>query len=187
MVVTVLFAQQMLPPLSMRSLAIDAIAAGTFTTNFVFAHRLGDYFGAQLGSTNPSPLLHYWSLAVEEQFYLCWPPLLVLLTRRPQQYRRLVLATIIVLGTASLAVCVWLTSSHPSRAFFLLPARMGELLAGAALAVVGSGVAAIPAQWRATMGWFGMVGIVGRVRRVRRDDSLARVRRCCCRSPRRWR
>ena len=48
-IVTVLFAQRMLPPLSMQSLATDAIAAGTFTTNFVFAHRLGDYFGAQLG------------------------------------------------------------------------------------------------------------------------------------------
>ena len=160
-IVTVMFAQQMLPPLSMRSLATDAIAAGTFTTNFVFANRLGDYFGAQLGSSNPSPLLHYWSLAVEEQFYLCWPPLLVLLTRRPQQYRRLVLATIVALGMASLAVCVWLTSRHPSRAFFLLPSRMGELLAGAGLAVVGSGVSTIPARWRATLGWLGMLGIAG--------------------------
>jgi peptidoglycan/LPS O-acetylase OafA/YrhL len=160
-IVTVMFAQRMLPPLSMRSLAVDAVAAGTFTTNFVFADRLGDYFGAQFGSTNPSPLLHYWSLAVEEQFYLCWPPLLVLLTRRPQQYRRLVLATIVVLATVSLGVSVWLTSSRPSWAFFLLPARMGELLAGAALAVVGSGIAAIPARWRATLGWLGIAVVAG--------------------------
>ena len=122
----------MLPPLSLRSLATDAIAARTFTTNFVFAHRLGDYFGAQLGSSNPSPLLHYWSLAVEEQFYLCWPLLLVVLARRPNQYRRLVLTTIGVLATASFVVGLWLTARRPSWAFFLLPARMGELLAGAA-------------------------------------------------------
>ena len=160
-VVTVLFAQRMLPPLSMQTLGTDAIAAGTFTTNFVFAHRLGDYFGAQLGSTSPSPLLHYWSLAVEEQFYLCWPPLLVLLTRRPQQYRRLVLATIGVLAAASFIVALWWTARRPSWAFFLLPARMGELLAGAALAVVGTAAASIPANWRAGLGWCGVVGVVG--------------------------
>jgi peptidoglycan/LPS O-acetylase OafA/YrhL len=159
-IVTVLFAQQMLPPLSMRSLAIDAIAAGTFTTNYVFASRLGDYFGAQLGSTNPSPLLHYWSLAVEEQFYLCWPPLLVLLTRRPHQYRRLVLATIGILAAASFVVALWWTAQRPSWAFFLLPARMGELLAGAALAVIGSAIVSIPARWRAGLGWCGVLGII---------------------------
>ena len=159
-VVTVMFGQRMLPPLSLQTLATDAVAAGTFTTNFVFAHRLSDYFGAQLGSTSPSPLLHFWSLAVEEQFYLVWPPLLVLLARRPAQYRRLVLATIAILATASFVVSLWWTTSHPSWAFFLLPARMGELLAGAALAVVGTGITAIPAQWRATLGWLGMFGIV---------------------------
>ena len=169
-IVTVLFAQRMLPPLSMQSLATDAIAAGTFTTNFVFAHRLGDYFGAQLGSTNPSPLLHYWSLAVEEQFYLCWPLLLVLLTRRPQQYRRLVLAVITVLAIASFVVAMWWTARRPSWAFFLLPARMGELLAGAALAVVGTGIAAIPATWRAALGWAGVLGIL--VACVGFDDTI---------------
>ena len=44
--------------------------------------------------STPSPLLHFWSLAVEEQFYLCWPPLLALLVCRPRQYRRLLLVTI---------------------------------------------------------------------------------------------
>ncbi len=176
-IVTVMFAQRMLPPLSLQTLATDAVAAGTFTTNFVFAHRLGDYFGAQLGSTSPSPLLHYWSLAVEEQFYLCWPPLLVLLARRPVQYRRLVLATIAVLATASFVVSLWWTTSRPSWAFFLLPARMGELLAGAALAVVGTSITAIPAHWRAALGWLGMLGIVVACFAHRRDDPVARRRR----------
>jgi len=100
-IVTVLFARQMLPPLGLRSLASDTVGAGTFSANFVFAHRLGDYFGNQLGTSSPSPLLHFWSLAVEEQFYFCWPPLLLLLTRRPAQYRRLLLATIGILATLS--------------------------------------------------------------------------------------
>ena len=70
-----------LPPLTQRSVVTDVVAAATFSSNFVFAQRLGSYFGAQLGQSTPSPLLHFWSLAVEEQFYLCWPPLLVALTQ----------------------------------------------------------------------------------------------------------
>jgi peptidoglycan/LPS O-acetylase OafA/YrhL len=159
-VVTVLFAQQMLPPLQLRSLAVDVAAVGTFTSNFVFAHRLGDYFGAQLGASEPSPLLHYWSLAVEEQFYLCWPLLLLLLARRPLQYRRLALATVGVLAAAGFLLGVWLTRHRPSWAFFLLPARMSELLAGAALALVGAAVTRIPAQWRTALGWAGLLAIV---------------------------
>src|SRR6266508_1653087 len=46
-IVTVLFAYTMLPPLALRDLASDTVGAGTFSANFVFAHRLGDYFGAQ--------------------------------------------------------------------------------------------------------------------------------------------
>ena len=158
-VVTVLFAQQVLPPLSLAMLAADTVAVATFSANFLFAHRLGDYFGAQLGASNPSPLLHYWSLAVEEQFYFCWPPLLVFLARRPSQYRRLVLTTIAVLAAAGMAVSVWWTSSRPSWAFFLLPSRIGELLAGAALAVLGTTIT-VPARWRSGIGWSGLVGIL---------------------------
>ena len=113
--------------------------------------------------------------------------LLVLLTRRPQQYRRLVLAMISVLATASFVVAMWWTARRPSWAFFLLPARMGELLAGAALAVVGTGIAAIPATWRAALGWAGVLGIRRRLCGLRRHDPVARC--CGARSPwwRRWR
>ena len=158
-VVTVLAARRVLPPLSMPALATDAIGAGTFTINFVFAHRLGDYFGAQLGATSPSPLLHYWSLAVEEQFYLLWPPLLVVLCRRPAQYRRLVFAAVLALAGSGFVIGLWLTAHEPSWAFFLLPARMSELLAGAALAVAGTAMTLLAAPWRAVLGWAGLVGI----------------------------
>lgn len=155
-VVTVIAAQRLLPPLSLTTLATDAVAAGTFTANFVFADRLGDYFGAQLGASNPSPLLHFWSLAVEEQFYLCWPPLLVLLLKRPRQYRRLVLATIAVVAAFGVTTAIVLTSQQPSWAFFLLPARMAGLLAGAALAALGTSVMMIPRRLRGLTGWVGL-------------------------------
>lgn len=158
--VTAIAAHWMLDPLSQRSLVTDVVASGTFTANIVFADRLGGYFGAQLGATNPSPLLHYWSLALEEQFYLCWPPLLALLTRRPREYRRLLLSAIGVIGVGGFAVGLWLTHSSPSWAFYLLPARMGELLGGALLAVLGTQVTRIGGGARTVMGWAGLAGMV---------------------------
>ena len=159
-----------LPPLTQRSVVTDVVGAATFSSNFVFAERLGSYFGAQLGQSTPSPLLHFWSLAVEEQFYLCWPPLLVLLTRRPRQYRRLLLSTIGVGAVLGFALAAWLTPRAPSWAFFLLPTRMGELLAGALLAVVGTKLTRIPAMARAAMAWIGLAVIV--VACVRFDEAM---------------
>jgi peptidoglycan/LPS O-acetylase OafA/YrhL len=158
--VTGLGAHLLLPPLTQRFVVTDVVAAATFTSNLVFADRLGSYFGAQLGQSTPSPLLHYWSLAVEEQFYLCWPLLLALLTRRPRQYRRLLVATIATVGVLGFVLAAWMTPRAPSWAFFLLPTRMGELLAGALLAVVGSQIRVIPAAMRAALAWCGLAVIV---------------------------
>ncbi len=168
---TALGSHLVLAPLTQRTVVTDVVAAATFTSNFVFAGRLGSYFGAQLAESTPSPLLHFWSLAVEEQFYLCWPPLLVLLTRRPRQYRRLVLTMVVVLGGLGFVLAAWLTPRAPSWAFFLLPTRMGELLAGALLAVVGSGVRRIPAAVRAALAWTGLALVVWACFRF--DEAMA--------------
>ncbi|MET0460309.1 MAG: acyltransferase, partial [Ilumatobacteraceae bacterium] len=159
-VVTASASHLLLPPLTQRSVAVDVAGAATFTSSLVFADRLGSYFGAQLGQSTPSPLLHFWSLAVEEQFYLCWPLLLALLVGRPRQYRRLLLVTIGVLGFVGVALAAFLTPRAPSWAFFLLPTRMGELFAGALLAVLGTQVREIPPVVRAAMAWAGLAVIV---------------------------
>ena len=159
-VVTAIASHVILPPLTQDSVAVDVVAATTFTSNFVFAQRLGTYFGAQLGATTPSPLLNFWSLSLEEQFYLCWPPLMALLLRRPREYRRLLLIVIVVLGSAGFVLAAWLTPRAPSWAFYLLPTRMGELLAGALLAVLGTQVLRIAPVVRAVLGWAGLAVIV---------------------------
>ena len=169
-VATALAAHVVLPPLTQRTVVTDVVAAGTFSSNIVFAGRLGGYFGAQLGQSTPSPLLHFWSLAVEEQFYLCWPPLLAVMTRRPRQYRRLLLTTIAIGGVLGFALAAWMTPRAPSWAFFLLPTRMGELLAGALLAVVGTQIARIPAVVRATLAWCGLAVIF--MACVRFDEAM---------------
>jgi len=160
LVVTVVASRWMLSPLAQRAVATDALAAGGFVVNFVFANRLGDYFGAQLGELEPSPLLHFWSLAVEEQFYLLWPLALFALTSRPHRFRRLVVIVILGVAAVSLLASIWLTDNRPTWAFYLLPARMVELLAGAALAVAGPAFVAVSATYRAALGWFGMIGIL---------------------------
>ena len=157
-VATALARTVVLPPLTQRSVVTDVVAAATFSSNIVFADRLGSYFGAQLGQSTPSPLLHFWSLAVEEQFYLCWPPLLVA-AHPPAPAVPPAAAGDDRHRSASLgfALAAWMTPRAPSWAFFLLPTRMGELLAGALLAVVGTQISAHPGRrrgprWRGA-GW----------------------------------
>ena len=169
-VATVLASQVLLSPIAQRPLATDAIAASGFVLNFVFATRLGDYFASQLGRT-PSPLLHFWSLAVEEQFYLFWPLALFGLRRRPRRYRRLVTVMMIAVALVSFWACVWMTRTHPTGAFYLLPARMWELAVGGLVAVGGTAWRLVSPRARAVAAWIGVVGIATAV--VTFDGSIA--------------
>lgn len=86
-------------------------------------------------ASQTKPLLHLWSLAVEEQFYLVWPVLLVALRRRTPR----LLAVIGILSIVSLGWNVWQYSSDSSGVFFLPYGRFWEFLVGAAVAVADSG------------------------------------------------
>jgi peptidoglycan/LPS O-acetylase OafA/YrhL len=153
---TLVLGRLLLDPLAQRDLMRDALAVTTFTVNIVFAHRQSDYLTSQLA---PSPLLHFWSLALEEQFYIVWPLLLLAATRARRRCRWLPAAMVAVLLMGSLALCIRLTSHHQPQAFFLLPTRAWELLAGAALAVAGTSVHRIPAAVRAPAGWLGLAAV----------------------------
>lgn len=78
------------------------------------------------------PFLHTWSLAVEEQFYLITPIILIVL----HKYTKQMLTFVVGLSIASLAFAHWSSTAHPELSFFLLPSRMWELLAGTTLAVL---------------------------------------------------
>lgn len=134
-------------PLDLGSVAIDASASGLFVGNLVFAFRATDYFGA----TAPSPFLHYWSLGVEEQFYLVWPLLLVVAfrMRRPR-----LITFVIFLG--SLALCVWLTPAHAPWAFYMLPTRAWQLALGALLALNAPALVRVPSPIATLGGWTGL-------------------------------
>ena len=119
-------------PLDRSELAADGAASALSLANMRFIGSV-DYFAA---TTSPSPFLHFWSLSVEEQFYLVWPALIVLLTWRGGSSRRLIVALLIGV-VASFALSIWLTDASPARAFYLLPTRVWQLGVGGLLALVG--------------------------------------------------
>ena len=107
------------------------MAAVLMYANFFF-YDTGGYFSAP---SLEKPLLHTWSLAVEDQFYLTWPLLLMVLL--PRVARTSLLAVVTVLLLASLAFAEHYVRVDPEFAFFMLPARAWELLLGALVALAG--------------------------------------------------
>ena len=122
-------------PQQLASVRWDAAAALAYVANWRFVFADQSYFESLLG---PSPLLHTWSLAVEEQWYLLWPLAMVMLTALAARRRRgNALALAIVVG-AAIASAVWMSmvyvAADPSRAYFGTDTRAQQLLIGAALA-----------------------------------------------------
>ena len=114
--------------------AHEAIASALYVENWMLVQQATDYLAPV---DSPTPVQHYWSLAVEEQFYLVWPLLLVAVTvlagRRiaVRSMARVVIALVLI---ASLAYSVYQTAADPSAAYFMTTTRIWELAAGALLA-----------------------------------------------------
>ena len=117
----------MSPP-QLADLARGTAATALSVSNVLFWRQL-DYFGP---AAEHLPLLHTWSLGIEEQFYLLFPLALAALWRwRPAR----IAAVLWLAGALSLGLAAWTAARYPSAAFFLLPFRAWELLAGAGLAI----------------------------------------------------
>jgi peptidoglycan/LPS O-acetylase OafA/YrhL len=109
-------------------------AVVTFTSNFFFWFQTGYFDHAAV----EKPLLHTWSLAVEEQFYLALPLLMWVLLRHGRGGRLRLPVALIALSVASFALCVWLMATDRSAtAFFMSPPRAWEFLIGGIVAVEG--------------------------------------------------
>ena len=128
---TLAAAAVVLSPLDLVRVGGDAIASALSVSNIRFAASSTDYFAP---AGQPSPFLHYWSLGVEEQFYLVWPALLILAVRfgRP---RLGIGAALLAVFVASLAAAVLLTDVAQAWAFYSLPTRAWQLALGGLLAL----------------------------------------------------
>lgn len=123
--------QFVLMPADLNTLSYSALASLLSAANVYFAYFLDTSYFAD--DSNLQPLLHLWSLGVEEQFYLLWPLLLIALQRRVSAIA--LLGVTLALAGASFVLAQALLKSEPMFAYYMLPTRAGELLIGALLAV----------------------------------------------------
>lgn len=154
---TVVAAWLWMPPLLMTQVFEGAVATALYVPNLLFAVEGTEY----LAETSPSVFQHYWSLGIEEQFYLFWPALLTLgfwLVRRSE--RRLLYAVAVLTLASFIACVVWMEISQPWT-FFSLPTRAWELGAGALVAfLMRTGARWLQRPGVGLLAWVGLAALI---------------------------
>jgi peptidoglycan/LPS O-acetylase OafA/YrhL len=167
-VFTVLASLMLMSYLDARQVVIDAAWASVFAANVHFAQQGNNYFASDIAH---SPFQHYWSLAVEEQFYLVWPLALfavlaltkVFTGRKPNRLpRRAVMVLLLVVIAVSLAWSIHQTVASPTTAYFSTFTRAWELGIGALVALVPASAVRKLTPWTLElMAFTGAVAVVG--------------------------
>lgn len=149
LIITALVSWWVYPSILRADLGRDIAAASLYISNYFFALWQMDY---QNLDAIPPVVIHYWSLAVEEQFYLLWPLIIYLLYKFGK--RRTVGIGIAVITLISFLLSLYLTSVSPLWAFYSLPTRAWEL-------GIGALVLFVPAKWRDFQGyaWLAVIAI----------------------------
>ena len=154
LVSTLVVVQFVLSPLDLPRVGDDGVAVSLALANVRFAIEATDYFAP----VDPSPMLHYWSLAVEEQFYLLWP-LLLIAALRFRSPRGLMIGLAVSILVGSFALSLGLTDAAAPWAYYSLPTRAWQLAAGGLLALAAPWLGRIPDRVAAVTGWLG-VGLI---------------------------
>ncbi len=169
--VTVIASAVLLPPLQADSVMGDGIACALYVGNYWFIHQNVDYFGGHLP---PSPFQHYWTLGVEEQFYLVWPVMIIgtlWLIRRTRRRtsatsspsnssKRPYLMVFAMVAVLSFALSLVTTYLVPPAAYFSLPTRAWDLAVGGMVALTANQWRRLPARAAAITGWAGLALIL---------------------------
>jgi peptidoglycan/LPS O-acetylase OafA/YrhL len=143
-------------PIERVNLSWSALSSLVFAANFYMWKVVGGYFG---GGSETIPLLHLWSLAVEEQFYVIWPLTLLIISRFPRASFGLLVSIALVI---TVVVSEWaVTKLTPGFTYYMMPIRAFELL-------LGAGLSLIPIHWidktsnniRHGLSWLGLSLII---------------------------
>jgi peptidoglycan/LPS O-acetylase OafA/YrhL len=167
-VVTAIGSAALLPPLQARGVLEDGVYSALYVSNNHFAHEGLSYFSP---AQPPSPFQHYWSLGVEEQFYLMWPALIIgtawlirLVRRRTKPgipaKQTPYLVVLALVAAFSFALSLAATFVAPSVAFFSLPTRAWQLAAGGLVALGAGQLRRLPARAATIAGWAGLAVIL---------------------------
>ena len=139
----------------------DIVAAALYVVNWRLADRSVDYLAEDIGA---SPVQHYWSLAVEEQFYIVWPIVLLLIgVLMVRRWRAGALTVLVLVTAASFVWSVHQSIDDPSTGFFVSTTRVWELGVGGLLALTIGAVRRIHPRIRAVGGWAGLAAIAAAV------------------------
>ena len=159
LVATLLGASLVRTPLENAGVAGDALSTALFFSNIRFSAQAADYFAADRA---PSPFQQYWSLSLEEQFYLVWPLVFFALFVASRRLRRprILSGGLVAILIGSFAWCLFLMRQDPIRAFYLLPPRAWELGLGAILALHADRLAKLRAATRTVMMGGGLLAIL---------------------------
>ncbi len=172
-VVTLIASAVLVSPLQARSVLEDGIACALYVGNYWFIAQNVDYFGGHLP---PSPFQHYWTLGVEEQFYLVWPVMIIgtaWLVRCARRRRRTsapttpsnpskrpYLVVLAVIAAVSFALSLVTTYMVPPAAYFSLPTRAWDLAVGGLVALTADQWRRLPALPAKIAGWTGLALIL---------------------------
>lgn len=144
-----------------RGLANELVASALYVENWLLVERSVDYLAQDAA---PSPAQHFWTLSVEEQFYIFWPLLMLgvgaLARSKGWLVRKVFLTALFSVTVVSLGYGVYVSFVDPAPGYFLTTTRIWELGVGGLLAIANSSHDGAPSGWaRSAFGWMGIAAI----------------------------
>ena len=155
-VTTLLLSLAVYSPLEVAAFSKSANYTSLYLSNWMFMRQAANYFASDVAL---NPYLHTWSLALEEQFYLFWPALIVLAFSR-NRLRSQVAAVLLALCLVSLTISIWFTHARQPWAFFSLPARAWEFGLGGLACLLPKVKLASYTKWLTLLGWAGLAAVL---------------------------